>query len=154
MTLLEIEAVEYGAIESEQLALGSPLLAANQWTPQLDAVLSLQRQAGRRVFLIAATAEDADELDGVVSATHAERVLVVCLSAAPAIVAARLAAREPDRWPGKQRLIAHARALAESMPRLDGVDLVVETETRDAETVARQVRDAMKVGDLLSAGRT
>lgn len=153
MTLLEIEGVEYGAIESEQLSLGSPLLPASQWTPQLEAVLALQRQAGRRLFLVAATTKDAVELDAVVSATCAERMLVVCLSAPAEIVAARLADREPDRWPGKQQLIAHARALARSIPTLEGVDLILETDARDVEAVARQILGAMKAGDLLTAGR-
>jgi hypothetical protein len=31
MTLMEIEGVEYGAIESEQLASGWPLLSASEW---------------------------------------------------------------------------------------------------------------------------
>ena len=31
MTLLELEGAEYGAIESEQLALGSPLLPGEAW---------------------------------------------------------------------------------------------------------------------------
>jgi hypothetical protein len=48
-TLLEIEGVEFGAIESEQLARGWPWLTAERWTAQLAAVISLQRDAGRRL---------------------------------------------------------------------------------------------------------
>ena len=151
MTLLEIDDVEYGAMESEQLSMGSPLLPASQWTPQLEAVLALQRQIGRRLFLVAATAETADELRAVISATCADRVLVVCLSAPGETVASRLAGGEPDRWPGKQRLIAHARALAQSIPNLAGVDLVLETDSQEAEVVAARVRDAMKAAGLMTA---
>jgi hypothetical protein len=47
-TLLEIEGVEFGALESEQLGLGSPWLSGEPWLSQLRAVLERQRQAGRR----------------------------------------------------------------------------------------------------------
>jgi chloramphenicol 3-O-phosphotransferase len=148
-TLLEIEGVEYGAIESEQLSQGSPLLPASQWTPQPEAVLALQRQAARRLFLVTATTETADELRAVIGATRAERTLVVCLRAPPDVVAGRVADREPDRWPGKQPLIAHARTLALAIPLFDGVDLVMDTDARRPEDVAEQIRDAMNAGGLL-----
>ena len=153
-TLLEIDAVEFGWIESEQLSQGSPLLPASRWIPQLEALLALQRQAGRGLFLITATTENADELRAVREATGTGRVLVVCLSAPAQVVAARVAAREPDRWPGKQDLIAHARDLARSIPELGDIDLVIDTETPRAEDVARQIRDAMKAASLLDAART
>lgn len=142
-TLLETEGISYGAIESEQLAWGLPLLAADDWIPQLAAVASLQRRAGRTLFLVAATAENAAELQGVIHALDAERVIVVCLRASPEVAAARIAAREPDAWPGKQRLIDHARILAASMPVLDGIDLIIDTDTRVAQHVAHEVREAL-----------
>ena len=57
-TQLEIDGVEYSALESEQLAWGSPWLSAEQWLPLLAAVTALQRDVGRRLFLIAATPRD------------------------------------------------------------------------------------------------
>ena len=142
-TLLEIDGTAYGAIESEQLARGSPLLAAGAWISQLEAVIELQRQAGRTLFLIAATPETADELRGVISAVGADSVFVVCLVASPDLVAARIEKREPDRWPGKKKLIAHARQLALTVPLIDGVDLLIDTDERDAADVAGEIRDAV-----------
>lgn len=152
-TLLEIDGLAYGAIESEQLAWGSPWLRADDWIPQLASVLSLQRQAGRRLFLLAATTETGDELRGVVEAVAADRVIVVCLSAPPDTVAARIARREPDSWPGKAALIAHARQLARSIPAIEGLELVIDTEGRDAAAVAGEVRDALRVRGLLELER-
>ena len=149
MTLLEIDGLEYGAIESEQLSLGRPLLAGREWTSQLDAVLALQRQSGRSRFLVAATVESDDDLRRVVEATRAELLLVVCLAAAPATVAARIGEREPDRWPGKARLIAHARELAEAVPRLGGIDLTIDTDDRLAEEVAGAIHLEMRNGGLI-----
>jgi chloramphenicol 3-O-phosphotransferase len=112
-------------------------------------VLALQRGAGRKLFLITATPETADDLRLLIDAAGAERKLVVCLSAPAETVSARVADREPDRWPGKQRLIAHARKLAQAIPELDGIDLVLDTTTGDPDDVACDIRDAMKAAGLL-----
>jgi chloramphenicol 3-O-phosphotransferase len=145
-TLLEIERVEFSALECEQLARGSPWLSAAQWLPQLAAVMALQRQVGRRLFLVVATTETPDELRRVVDAVGADRSVVVMLVAAPEVVAARIDAREPDRWPGKAHLIEHARRLAVSMPRdLDGVDARIRTEDRAATDVAAEVRAKLEL---------
>jgi hypothetical protein len=143
-TSLEIDGIEYSALESEQLAWGSPWLSAEQWLPQLVALMALQRKVGRRLFLVAATTETTDELRGVVQAVGADRSVVVLLVAAPEVVAARIDAREPDRWPGKPDLIEHARSLAVSMPRdLAGVDAQILTEGRAAVDVAAQLREVL-----------
>jgi chloramphenicol 3-O-phosphotransferase len=138
-TLLERGGHAYGAIEAEQLAWGSPLLPADVWLPQLAVVLKIQREAGRRLFLVAATTETAAELSGVVAATAADPVLVVALTASPETLARRLESREPDSWPGKKSLIAHAVALAPLIPALDGVDVVIDTEARSPADLAEEI---------------
>lgn len=140
-TLLEIDGVEFSALESEQLARGNPWLVASEWVPQLGAVIALQRQLGRRVFLIIATTETQQELGDVIKAIGADRTVVVLLTASPELVAERVGTREPDRWPGKAGLVAHARELAVSMPRdLEGVDACIETGGREPIDVAADVR--------------
>jgi len=150
-TLHDIEAIEHGAIESEQLSLGRPLLPASSWIRQLETVLSLQRDAGRRRFLLSATVVSAEDLAALRKATAAELLLVVCLSASPETVAARIDAREPDRWPGKAPLIARARALASSTPRLPGIDVVIDTEQRVAQDVAAEILEAMRRRGMLGS---
>ncbi|WP_445148980.1 hypothetical protein [Baekduia sp. Peel2402] len=136
---LERRREAYGSIESEQLSMGWPLLEASVWTASLADVLARQRAAGRERFVVAATTEDAAQLRAVVDATAAERAIVVALAASPDVVAARIDAREPDDWPGKDRLIAHARDLAETIPSLPGVDHVIDTTDRDARDVAAEI---------------
>jgi broad-specificity NMP kinase len=138
-TRLEIEGIDFGAIESEQLGWGSPWLPATAVQEQLAAVLDYQRRAGRDLFLVAVTAETTAELAGMVAATGAERAVVVCLVASPETVARRIEAREPDAWPGKVDLIVHARDLAVSIPRLAGIDLHISTEDRDPHAVADEI---------------
>jgi hypothetical protein len=151
-TLHDIEDIPYGAIEAEQLSLGRPLLPASGWVPQLDGVLSLQRQAGRSRFLISATVEMAEDLAALKAAAASELLLVVCLSASPETVAARIDAREPDHWPGKAPLVERARRLASLTPLLPGIDLVIDTEARAAKDVAAEVFEAMQSRGMLGAG--
>jgi broad-specificity NMP kinase len=143
-TLLEIEGVGHGALETEELTRGLPPLPSELLTAQLEHALELQRGAGRRLFLIAFTAESDAQLRSLAAAVRSEATLVVCLRAPAETLAARLREREPERWPGKQGLIAHARALADAVPALEGVDLVLDTDGSDPEEVALAVLAAMR----------
>jgi gluconate kinase len=149
-TLLEINGVSFGALESEQLAWGVPLLGAEDWIAQLEALLALQQRTGRRLFLLAATVEDEQELRSLLEAIPAQRVLVACLSAPEDMVAERLQARESDAWPGKGRLIEHARRLSRTTPRFEGIDLLLDTAAQTEGQVADAVLAAMREGGLLS----
>jgi chloramphenicol 3-O-phosphotransferase len=148
-TLLEADGVAHGAIESEQLARGAPLLGADVWSAQLAAVLRQQRGAGRRLFLVAATTETREELRAVLDAANADRALVVCLTAPAELIAERLDRREPDRWPGKAPLIAHARELAVSIPALDGIDVSIDTAGQEPEEVAALVQEELRARGML-----
>lgn len=143
-TLLEIEGVPFGALESEQLAWGSPWLDSASVCEQLKSVLALQRQAGRRFFLIAATTETDSELADLISAIDADRIVTVLLVAPPETVAARIGRREPDDWPGKQHLVKHTAQLAATMPSLSPIDIVIDTDGRQATDVARQLLDRVR----------
>ena len=83
-----------------------------------------------------ATTESQEDLDSLRAAIGAERTLVACLRAPGDVAAARVLAREPARWAGRDALAAHAREDAEAIPRLPGVDLVLDTDGRRAEDVA------------------
>ena len=143
---LESKGVPYGSIETEQLAQGSPLLRNEEWIPQLAAVLRLQRELGRRLFLIVATVEGDADLRGVVEAADADKTLVVCLRADGEALAARIEAREPDSWPGKRALMEHARELAERAPAIDGIDLVLDTDSLDRGEIVDLILEALGAG--------
>jgi gluconate kinase len=140
-SLLEIDHVAYGALETEELARGWPPLDRDEWLRQVSAVISLQRDAGRETLLVVATTETDDELQAIVDVVADDRVLVVCLSASGEEAARRVAEREPDSWPGKAALVEHARTLAHEIPLLRGVDVVVRTDDRSADDVAGEIRE-------------
>ena len=138
-TLLDNGGVEHGAIESEQLAWGTPWLPDRLVHEQLAALVRLQQGYGRRLFVVVATTETQAALDSLLAAIGAERSLVVCLRATGDVAAARVLAREPERWAGRDALAAHARSLAEAIPALPGVDVVLDTAGRSAEAVAGEL---------------
>lgn len=149
-TLLEIDGMEFGAIESEEFGRGWPWLIPAQWLPQLAAVVALQRKAGRETFLVVATTETEQELTDVVEAVGADRVAVICLTAPRDVVADRVADREPDSWPGKRALIAHARELADAVPSIPGVDLTLRTDGRDPTDVAAEIKAVLVSRGIVS----
>ena len=148
-TVLEIQGVHFGALESEQLARGRPWLVTAEWVPVLAAVVGLQRGVGRDTFLVVATTEDEDELRAVAGAVNAESTVVVCLVVPPELAAQRVAEREPDSWPGKAALVEHARLLAEQIPRIPGLDLTISTVDRDATDVAAEVKQVLRDRGIL-----
>lgn len=149
---LETDDIPFGAIETEQLARGWPWLTAEQWMPQLAAVIELQRKAGRETFLVVATTETERELRAVIEAVDADRTLVVCLIAPPDLAARRVAAREPDSWRGKAALVEHARQLATAIPALPGIDVTLPTEDRVPAEVAGEIRKLLLARGILAGG--
>jgi hypothetical protein len=111
-TLLDNAGVEHGAIESEQLAWGTPWLADALVHEQLAALVRLQRGYGRRRFVVVATTETQEDLDSLLAAVGASRSFVVCLRAPGDVCAARVLAREPERWAGRPTAAPRKRSLA------------------------------------------
>ena len=146
-TLLDNAGIEHGAIESEQLAWGTPWLPDDQVHKQLAEVIRLQRSYGRRLFVVVATNETEADLQGLLDAIGAARSFVACLTAPADVASARVLAREPERWAGRDALAPHARALAPHNAALPGVDLVLSTDRRDEE--AAELRDALMAAGML-----
>jgi hypothetical protein len=149
-TLLDNAGVAHGAIESEQLAWGTPWLEEEQMYEQLGVVLGMQRGYGRRLFIVVATTETEEDLRGLLDAIGAERSFVVALTAPGDVVAARVLEREPERWTARDSLAEHARELAPLIPRLPSVDLVLSTDGRDEESVATELHAALTARGMLS----
>jgi len=137
-TLLEINRIEHGWIESEALSQGWPVLPAAAWLTMVEEVLALQRRAGRELMLITATPESEEELQRLRAAARAQTI-VICLTAPAAVTAARVEQREPDDWPDKQWLVGHSRELAQTIPHFAGIDVTVSTDRRAAADVAAEV---------------
>jgi adenylate kinase family enzyme len=149
-TLLDNAGVPHGAIESEQLAWGTPWLDDALVREQLAEVLRMQRGYGRRLFVVVATTETEADLRALVAAIGATRSFVVALTVPGEVASARVLSREPERWAARDALAEHAAELAPVIPALDGVDLVLSTDGRDEESVAADLLEAMRARRLLA----
>lgn len=149
-TQLEVADIKFGAIESEWFGYGWPWLDGDGVLEQLATVVALQRKAGRDTFLVVATTETQRELQQVIDAVGANRTVVVCLSAPAELVAERVAAREPDDWPGKTQLVEHSRQLADQIPPIPGIDALISTVGRDPREIATEIRELLRARGILS----
>jgi shikimate kinase len=138
--LLDNDGVPHAALESEQLAWGTPWLPEDKAYEVLAVTVEALKVRGRSLFLIAGTTETDEHVEWLVRALAADETTVVCLTADPETAARRVADREPPEWHGRDALVAHARVLAERIPALRGIDLHVSTEGRHPREVAAEIR--------------
>jgi adenylate kinase family enzyme len=138
-TLLEIRGVSHGAVEVDELSRGWPAPPPAQWEKRLALVCTDLRADGRERLLVVATVQSEAQLDRVVEAIGPAQTTVVCLTAPAEIVAARVAAREPDDWPGKATLVAHSARLALVIPHLPRVDGVISSIDLSAQQIAADI---------------
>ena len=129
-------------MEVEALVWTHPALTDEQRLRHVRTACELHRAAGHRLLLMVDTLETDADLTAVLDAVGADEHLIVRLHAAQDTLAARIVAREPPTWSGRDALVAHARALALTMPALSGVDLVLGTDAERPEDVAAAIRAA------------
>src|SRR3954452_1599148 len=79
---------------------------------------------------------------GAVEHVGADEDFVVRLEARPDTLAERIVQPQPASWSGVPGLVAYAQDLAETMPALHGIHLVVSTEHERPEVVAARIRAA------------
>jgi chloramphenicol 3-O-phosphotransferase len=135
--------VEHAAFECEQLARGHPWLSFLATLPQLHEVLNGQRRAGRALFLVTATIETDAELEALIRAVEPDLALVVALRVMPETAARRVLHREPAHWEGRDALAEHAGRLAVTVPRLRGIDFILDTDHAVPRDVAHHIYGRM-----------
>lgn len=140
--------VEHGAVELEQFGWGHPWLSFADCIAQLAAVLSAQRRFGRRLFLIVATVETDEQLEALASVIAADRLVVAALRADPHTVAERIRAREPASWAGREGLAERAALVADLIPRLRRVDVVLDTNVSSPLEIAIALEAEVEVRGL------
>ena len=134
--------IPHAAVEVEALVWTHPALSDEQWTRHVRSACRLHRDAGHQLLLVAQTIESDGDMAQLQHAVGADECLLVRLEAQPTTLVERIIEREPEGWSGLPELIAHAQALAASMPALRGIDLVLNTEGQRPESGAQRVREA------------
>jgi adenylylsulfate kinase len=135
--------VPHANVDFDQLTAGYPRPADDdQWGTKLGlsnlaAMWRNYQLAGARRLIIARVVESRSELDGYRQAVPGADIQLVRLRAAPETLQARVRRRGP--WRDMEWHLARAVELAAQMDAQHLEDVLIETDDRDAVTVARDV---------------
>lgn len=100
------------------------------------------REAGARRFILAGVIEDPREIARYIEALNSTGMLVCRLTAALEILNSRLHVRHRDDPAGLAWHLARVGELSAILDAFDGHDLVLDSSTRSAGELARDVRRA------------
>lgn len=132
------------AIDADELARAHPPIEQDRHLAHFTALCESFRQSGHSLLVAAVTAGDEAELhtwsEAAAAATGAR--LVVQLTAGPAALERRLRDREPAGWPGLPGIVETSMGLAGV--RLDGADLIVDTELLGPDEVAALIERELR----------
>lgn len=109
----------------------------------LGAWADSHRRAGQTLLVVAEVIESAAHLADLLAAIGADDHLLVRLEARPDTLRRRIIAREPEGWFALDHLLGEMEQLHASMPALDGVHLVLDTERLGTAQVTEAVRSAL-----------
>jgi hypothetical protein len=141
--LLVAAKVPHATVDFDQLTACYPRPADDdRWGTKLGltnlaALWKNYREAGARRLLIARVIESRSELDGFREAVPGADILVVRLRAAPETLQSRIRRRGPGR--GMEWHLQRAVELAPLMDAQHVEDVLIETDGRDASTIAREI---------------
>jgi predicted kinase len=138
------EGVANALLEVDELERAYPALAPERALEHARVLCRSFRDAGYGLLTVTATIEDDDHRARLLEVAGADGHLLVRLEAAPSTLRQRIEGREPERWSGRDELVAAARRLALSRVELEGVDLVLDTERSEPKALAALVRAELR----------
>ena len=139
---LVADQVEHAAVDVDEVAWAYPFPSLEQRCEHLRACCDSHRRAGRDTLLVAEVIESAGHRHDVVDAIGADELLLVRLEARLETLRQRIIAREPPGWHGLDHLLGEAEPLHRSLPHLEGVDLVLDTEQLRRVEIVDRIRAA------------
>lgn len=135
--------VPHAGVDVDEVAWAYPFPDLAGRCNHLRAWRGSHARAGATLLVVAEVIESAAHLADVLAALGADRHLLVRLEAEPATLRERIIAREPEGWFGLEHLLNEMEQLHLSMPALEGVQLVLDTERLTAEQIAQAIRAAL-----------
>ena len=136
--------VDAALVEVDALERSHPPIDRARAISHLEMIGGSYREIGTKLLLITATLADDEYREAALKAAGADELYLVRLEADPETLRERLLAREPPGWGGLPELLNASRELADTMPDLSGVDLVISTEGRQPGEVAAQLEAVLR----------
>jgi len=134
--------IAHAAVDVDEVAWAYPFPDLDARCARLAAAWGAHREAGHDLLLVGEVVESNDHLAQILGSVGADDHLLVLLEAAPATMRDRIVAREPPGWSGLDHLLGEVERYAVSLPQLDGVHVVCNTEQLAPDEVTARIRAA------------
>ncbi len=134
--------VAHAAVDVDDVAWTYPFPNLTQRCEHLRAWSEPHRRAGRDLLLVAEVIDPPGLLADVLAAVGADDHLLVRLDAEPALLRARIIAREPPGWSGLDHLLDEAPRLRTGLAALGGEQIVIDTGHAALPEIVDRIRAA------------
>ena len=133
----------HAGVDVDEVSWAFPFPDLSQRCEHLRAWRDSHSRSGATLLVVAEVIESRTHLADVLAALGADDYLLARLHANPATLRERIIAREPDGWFGLEYLLDEMQRLHATMPSLEGVHVVLDTErlrfNRSRSPFARRV---------------
>lgn len=139
------DGIAHAGVDVDEVAWAYPFPDLGQRCAHLRAWRESHARAGASLLIASEVIESGAHFSDVLSALAAEDHLLVRLRADPATLRARIVAREPDGWFGLGRLLDETERLQATLPSLEGVHAVFDSEQLTVPEIVAAIRAARAV---------
>jgi hypothetical protein len=136
------DGISYAGVDVDEISWAYPFPDLAQRCEHLRVWRDSHARAGATLLVVAEVFESRAHLLDVLAALGADDHLLVRLRADPATLRERIIAREPDGWSGLERLLGETERLQATMPSLEGVHVVLDSERLTLAEIAESIREA------------
>jgi hypothetical protein len=136
------DGIPHAGVDVDEVAWAFPFPDLSQRCEHLRAWRDAHASAGTSLFVVAEVIESHDHLAEVLAVLDVDDHLLVRLHASPTSLRARIIAREPDGWFGLEFLLDETERLHATMPSMDGVHVVLDTEDLSVRQITEAIRAA------------
>ena len=141
--------VPHAGVDVDEVSWAFPFPDLSQRCEHLRAWRDSHSRSGATLLVVAEVIESRTHLADVLAALGADDYLLARLHANPATLRERIIAREPDGWFGLEYLLDEMQRLHATMPSLEGVHVVLDTERLTVRQITESIRAAR--ADVLGA---
>lgn len=133
------DGVPHAGVDVDEVAWAFPFPDLSQRCEHLRAWRDAHTRAGASLFVVAEVIESPDHLAELLTVLDVDDHLLVRLHASTGSLRARIIAREPDGWFGLDILLDEMERFHATMPSLDGVQLVLDTEQFSVQQITESI---------------
>ncbi len=134
------DGVPHAGADVDEVSWAFPFPDLAQRCQHLRAWRESHSRAGATLLVVAEVIESSTHLAEVLAALAADDHLLVRLHADSTMLRERIIAREPAGWFGLDYLLDETQRLHATMPSLEGVHLVLDTEQLTVQQITESIR--------------